>query len=345
MRNLKREISASSSLANRKGPTTDGERVSCRLSFRQLGCEALQNLFQVRSSQSVRRRGWTYLVRHNALVVQVLAQAFHHFNLLLRREADDDRLDHAPDRRLVDGNEALVVHVGKKAHDKLAVHAVGHTSMPRDAVAKVLDFERPLQSRGEEAAERGNQRGKGGEHQDVKLHRRDPECMVHVRPLGQLVRLGREDGVGRAFQAGENVGAEVVDRTDEVFVAHQDVGEAKTKDERADPSSHKAFDRLFRRQFDELCAAKGDATEVGKDVVGDDQGGRKEEPDHPLKHVVHHEMCLHHDQIQGHMRPRELGKLESVVPLFERTHEEDEACQTRTVRSQNPTRARRETYR
>lgn len=62
-----------------------------------------------------------------------------------------------------------------------------------------------------------------------------------------------------------------VDWTDEIFVAHQDVGHGEAEDYGQDPGAHKAFDGLFGGELDQLRAAEGDAADVGEDIVGDDQ--------------------------------------------------------------------------
>ena len=88
-----------------------------------------------------------------------------------------------------------------------------------------------------------------------------------------------------------------IDRADEVFVPHQNVGHAYSPNNGEDPSSHKTFHCLLGRELDELCFAKGNAADVGKYVVANDQGYREEEPYHPLKHIVHNEMGLDHNKI------------------------------------------------
>jgi hypothetical protein len=62
-----------------------------------------------------------------------------------------------------------------------------------------------------------------------------------------------------------------------------------------------------------LCATKHDAADVGKYVVGNDQSRWQEEPDHSLKDVVHDEMGLHDNKVQGHVRPSKVCELEFVV--------------------------------
>ena len=117
-----------------------------------------------------------------------------------------------------------------------------------------------------------------------------------------------------------------IHRTDEVLIPHQNIGHAKAKDYCADPSANEAFDSLLWRKLDELRAAKCHTAKVGKDIICDDKGGRKEEPDQALEEVVHHKMRLHNDEVQSHMSPGELRELETVMALLEGANEEDEAC-------------------
>lgn len=134
-----------------------------------------------------------------------------------------------------------------------------------------------------------------------------------------------EGGIGGTFQSRPDISAEVIDGADEVFVSHEDVGHEETKDDGADPGANEAFDGFLGGKFDELSTAKSDAAYVGEDVIGDDKADREEEPYHAFKDVVHDEMGLDDDQIEGHVCPSELGELESVVPFFKRADKEDEA--------------------
>ena len=92
-------------------------------------------------------------------------------------------------------------------------------------------------------------------------------------------------------------GETYVDGTDEVFVAHKHIGYAEAKDNGTDPSPDEAFYGLFGGQFDELRTTKGDSTNVGKYVVGDDQRCREEQPNHSFEDAVHDEMRLDNDEI------------------------------------------------
>ena len=223
----------------------------------------------------------------------------------------------------------LVVHVGEETHDELTVHTVSHTTVSGNGVTKVLDVESALETRCEEATEGSNQRSKGSEDHDVELNRSDSDSGRQVRPVGRnkgkLVSVGEEDGVDVALKTSKDVGAEIVDRANEILGAHQDVGQAKSEDDSENPSTNETFDGLFGTDLDELGATKGDATDVGEDVVGNDKSGREEEPDHALEDVVHDEMSLDDNQVKSHVSPGELLELELVVALFKRDDEEDKA--------------------
>ena len=111
-----------------------------------------------------------------------------------------------------------------------------------------------------------------------------------------------------------------------VLVSHQYVRHGKSEDDRTNPRSDEALNSLLRRELDELGTAEGNATNVGENVVGNNQGCWEEKPDHPLENVVHDEMGLYDDQVKSHVRPSELGELEAVVTFFKRTNKEDEPC-------------------
>ena len=85
------------------------------------------------------------------------------------------------------------------------------------------------------------------------------------------------------------------------------------------------FNGLLGADLDQLCATKGDTADVRKDIVGNDQADRQEEPDHALEDVVHNEVRLHDNKVESHVSPSKLSELELVVTLLERANEEDKA--------------------
>lgn len=178
------------------------------------------------------------------LVDKVPCEELDKLDLLIGCQACDGGLKQITRRCLVHSDETLVVHEGKEAHDELTVHAVGHAAVTRDGVAKVLDVEGPLEARGEEAAERRNQRSEGCHDKDVELHRRDADGGRQVGPVRrderELVCVRDEDRVRVAFEASEDVGSEVVDRADEVLGTHEDVSHAETEQDSEDPSTDEA---------------------------------------------------------------------------------------------------------
>lgn len=111
-------------------------------------------------------------------------------------------------------DKGVEVHVGEEAHDELAVHTVRHAAVSWDRVAKVLNLEGALKTRSEEAAERSDERRKGGERQGVQLHRRKCERDIGVwwqeEELGELVGVREEDGIHVAFESRKDIGAKVL---------------------------------------------------------------------------------------------------------------------------------------
>lgn len=279
---------------------------------------------------------WTDLRRDCAVVDEVLGQDLHDLVLLVVRQARDGGLDDAADGGVVRGDEAAVVEEGDRAHDELAVEAVRHAAVAGDGVAKVLDLECALEAGGEEAAKGRDERGKGGQDDHVELHGHDVEGVRDgkvrrdaVGDEGDGVGLGGEDGVWLALEAGEDVCAQVVDGADEELVLGEEVGRQDAPDDGEEPGAEEALPRLLGGDLDQLVAAKGDAAEVGEDVVCYDHGYGQDEPDEALEDVVDDKVGLADDEEEGHVRPGKLGELELVVTLLQREDEEDEAwtCQ------------------
>lgn len=180
-----------------------------------------------------------------ALVDKVSCEELDKLDLLVGCEAGNGSLEESSGRCLVHCDEALVVHESEEAHDELAVHTVSHAAVTRNGVAKVLDVEGALEARGEEAAERCNQRSEGCHDKDVELHRRDADSGRQVGPVRrdkwQLVVVRDEDRVRVALETSEDVGSEVVDRADEVFGAHEDIGHGEAEQDGKDPSTDEAW--------------------------------------------------------------------------------------------------------
>lgn len=227
------------------------------------------------------------------------------------------------------GDKSLVVYEGEEAHDELTVHPVGHATVAGDGVTKVLDLEGALETGCEESAKGCDERSEGGQDDGVKLHGLPREgqggALGQEEQVGQGISLGQEGRVRLALEAGEDVGAEVVDRADEVLGAHQHVGQQAAPDDGHEPGADEALDGLLGGELNQLGAAEGDAADVGEDVVADDERGGQEEPDHALEDVVHDEVGLDDDEVEGHVGPGEVGELELEVAGLEVGDEEDEA--------------------
>jgi hypothetical protein len=116
-----------------------------------------------------------------------------------------------------------------------------------------------------------------------------------------------------------------IDRANEILVSHQYVCHCDSKDDGQDPSSYESFHSLLWGQLDELCAAERDSADIGEDIVANDQGDWKEEPDHSFKNVVHNKMGLNNNQVECHVSPCKLRELEAVVTGLQRSHEKHES--------------------
>ena len=140
-----------------------------------------------------------------------------------------------------------------------------------------------------------------------------------------------EDGIWCALETSPNVGAEVlrrladdncrrdstyIDWTDEIRIASHDVGEQKAMNHREEPGTEEAFPGLLGRDLNQGGSSESNTAQVCEDVVRDDHSHRQKKPDHAFHYVVDNKMGLSDDQEQCHMRPRELGELELVVPFL-----------------------------
>jgi len=163
----------------------------------------------------------------------------------------------------------------------------------------------------------------------MNLHGRDLETdSISWREepkVGGRVDAGNEHAAGLAVGSREDCGAQVGGGANKVFRAHENVGEEDAEQDRHDPSADEAFNGLLGGELDELGATESDTADVGKNVVGDDESGGQEEPNHALKDIVHDEVSLNVDEEQGHVRPGELRELELEVVLLERADEENES--------------------
>jgi hypothetical protein len=88
------------------------------------------------------------------------------------------------------------------------------------------------------------------------------------------------------------LGDSYIDRADEVLVTNHNVRQEDTKYDRKEPGAEEAFPCLLWGDLNERRAAKGDATDIRKDIVCDDHGHGQEEPNHALEDVIDDEMSL-----------------------------------------------------
>lgn len=97
---------------------------------------------------------------HDALSFHVLLQVLYQLQLLVNGKPANDHLQDRTHADVVFSNKTAIIDVGEHAHEELAVHAIGHPSMTRDAVAKILDVEGTLETRRKETSEWRHERCK-----------------------------------------------------------------------------------------------------------------------------------------------------------------------------------------
>lgn len=160
---------------------------------------------------------------------------------------------------------------------------------------------------------------------------------VHERPVKMFAPRSCSQSISKPFNLEregiswygiKTVGRTYIYRADEVFVPHEYISHAEAEDDGANPCPDESLHSLFGGQLDELRTAESNPTDVGENVVRDDQGGWKEKPDHALEDVVHDKVGLDDYKVERHMSPSELGELEAIVALLKGANEEDKACIT-----------------
>ena len=101
--------------------------------------------------------------------------------------------------RSLDVDETVDVNINKSGHQELTVESIHDSSMARDNVTKILDFERTLESRSKETTKRSNDRSKErheeavdeeGVEGDSFFHAEDPAPCGHG--LWESILLGSE---------------------------------------------------------------------------------------------------------------------------------------------------------
>lgn len=153
------------------------------------------------------------------MVAKIAAHALDELDLLVRWQSSYGQLQNVAQFGPVHGNESVVVHVSKEAHDELTVHSVRHAAVSRNRITEVLDLEATLETGCEKATEGRNEGSKRCKNKGVQLHggkrQRGRRVLRQKEKLRDRVWLRDENGIGIALKTSENVGAEVL-----VILAH-----------------------------------------------------------------------------------------------------------------------------
>lgn len=82
-----------------------------------------------------------------------------------------------------------------------------------------------------------------------------------------------------------------MDGTNHIVEPHEVRPPDHAEDESTPECTDESFDGLFRRELDQRGTAKGDAPDVGKYIIANDQRNRDKEPDQSLKDIVDDEVA------------------------------------------------------
>jgi len=121
------------------------------------------------------------LLDRDALAAEIVLEIIDELQLLLDRQATDDRLKYGADGNVMLTNETAVIDVDKHAHQELAIHSIRHTPMSWNAVSKILDIESALETRSEKATKWCNQRSEARHGQQMELIWRIRNCVDVAR--------------------------------------------------------------------------------------------------------------------------------------------------------------------
>ena len=96
---------------------------------------------------------------------------------------------------------------------------------------------------------------------------------MQERPVRMLAPRSYENGSAHVWGGiGSFRGdSAYVDRANDIFIAHQHISHPEAEENGQDPGSHETLDRFLGGELDELGPAESDTTNVGKNVVGDDE--------------------------------------------------------------------------
>lgn len=113
-------------------------------------------------------------------------------------------------------DKGVIVDVCEESHRKLAVHAVSHTAVARNRVAKILDLECALETRSEESTEWGDERRECGQDQGVQLNGRHSNAKLakiarQEDEVGHCPRRREEGRVRVTGEAGEHICSQVLE--------------------------------------------------------------------------------------------------------------------------------------
>jgi len=233
-----------------------------------------------------------------------------------------------------DLDKGMQMYIHAQAHKKLAIHTISHATMTREQGVKVLDAKCTLKARGKETTEGSNGGGEEAEPSSMKLHRNQSDgCYIHSEisleslndNRGERICSRRENGIGNTVKLAN---AEILLGAGEPLELRKELSEEETENNCEETSTNEALPSFVggkgqERTVDNLFA-KQDATEIGHNVVEDDQAAGQQEPDQTIEDVFNDNTRLSHNHNQSHEAPSTLQKLVLVVTRLQGENESNE---------------------
>jgi len=151
-------------------------------------------------------------------------------------------------------NKTAVINIREHAHQKLAVHAIGHPSMSWYAITEVFNVERTFKARGKEATEWRHERGETRHEKEVELVRRVQDGCNRTTNQGRQARRQRrpddpvlpdEDWIRSTRRRAPRTNSQIVDGAYHIIIAHEIRAPKDAKHNSTPEGAHKAFNSFF----------------------------------------------------------------------------------------------------
>jgi len=170
--------------------------------------------------------------------------------------------------------------------------------MTRNEIAKVFDFEGAFKARRKETAKWSDQRGKGAQHDNVKLKGSNQDRGANAKYCSKWAHW-QGDGIvdwdkvlGRLALAQNTPRVRIqLDGTVEHWEAGEKSGEDKAPDQGQNAAANKTLPALLWREIYQghlnVLFAEEETADISERVIGADQQNGQYEPNDAVEYVLH----------------------------------------------------------